>query len=116
MTIHHMNEAKITVNRRFLNVGKCDLLKIIIDDKCVADLSNKKGEIEILVNPGIHLVYVRLGYTTTSPLLLNIQEKETIRLHVKSYIYGIKKLFFLLRFIFGDNNIIYLERINIKFK
>ena len=105
-----MNKNKIIINRRFLNIGKCDLMQIIIDDKCMANLSNKKGEMEIPVSPGLHLVYARVGYAMTTPLLLNISEGEMIRLNVKSFIHGINKLFFLFRFIFGDHNVIYLER------
>lgn len=107
---NHMNKAKITINRMLVNVGRCDLLHITLDDRQVASLSHKKGQLEISVDPGIHLIYARLGLVMTAPLLLKIEEGERIRLMVKSYIHGIQHLAVLPRFICGDHNMIYLER------
>lgn len=93
-----------------VNIGRCDLLDITLDDRQVASLSRKKGQLEISVDPGIHLIYVRLGLATTAPLLLKIEEGERIRLMVKSYIHGIQFLAVLPRLICGEHNMIYLER------
>ena len=67
--------AKIIINRKSQWMNRMRAFKIFVDDQEVGSVKNGNSE-ELVVEEGVHVVYLKFGFYRSAPLTLTLNKSE----------------------------------------